>query len=488
LDPHDKMFDKAPALTENAAIPLVVDVDGTLIKTDLLHEAILQMVATQPFQAWRMFVWLAKGKAAFKTALADRVDPGIASIPLREEVVALISAAQTVNRPVYLASASDRRYVEQLAARLGGIKDVFSTDVTMNLAGTAKAERLVAAFGPKRFDYVGDANVDFPVWAQARKVLALANGLAIERRLLAAFPDVQVVARPRSSVNDYVKTLRPHQWAKNLLVFLPMIAGHQFGADTMLSSMLAFVSFCVAASSTYLINDLLDLPGDRDHPHKRSRVFAAGGVPLWHGVLGAGLLVVLALAFGAVLQLRFLAILALYLLTTLAYSFVLKRKVMVDVVVLGGLYTLRVLGGVAATGAEQSPWLLMFSLFFFLSLAIVKRCSELTANLEAGKGAAVGRGYRVEDLRVLLPLAAAAGYGAIFVITLYLSSPEVKAQYVHPTRLWLICPLLIYWISRVLILTNRNELNHDPIVFAITDRVSWATALCVAAVIAVAIH
>jgi 4-hydroxybenzoate polyprenyltransferase len=199
------------------------------------------------------------------------------------------------------------------------------------------------------------------------------------------------------------------------------------------------------------------------------------------------LLVVLAFALGAALQLRFLAMLALYLVTTLAYSVALKRKVMVDVVVLGGLYTLRVLGGVAATGAEQSPWLLMFSLFFFLSLAIVKRCSELTANLEVGKEAALGRSYRAEDLRVLLPLGAAAGYGAVFVVTLYLSSPEVRALYAHPMRLWLICPLLIYWISRVLIISNRNELHDDPVVFAITDRVTWATALCVAAVIATAI-
>ena len=476
-------------MPENSIIPLVVDVDGTLIKTDLLHEAILQMVATQPFQAWRMIVWLARGKAAFKAELAGRVDPGIASIPLREEVVALISGAQSMNQPVYLASASDGRYVEQVARRLGGIKDVFSTDATMNLAGTAKAERLVAAFGPKRFDYIGNAKVDFPVWAQARKVLALSHSPAFEKRLLAAFPDVEVVARPRSSGRDYIEMLRPHQWVKNLLVFLPMVAGHQFGAGAVLSSILAFVCFCMAASSAYLINDLLDLPGDRDHPHKRSRVFAAGGIPLWHGVLIAALLVILAFAFSALLYLRFSAILALYLVTTLAYSLILKRKVMVDVVVLGGLYTLRVLGGVAATGAaKESPWLLMFSLFLFLSLAIVKRCSELTANLEAKKMGAAGRGYRVEDLRILLPLGAAAGYGAVFVITLYLSSPEVKVLYVHPDRLWLICPLLIYWISRVLIITNRNELHHDPIVFAMTDRVSWITGLCVAAVIAVAMN
>jgi 4-hydroxybenzoate polyprenyltransferase len=476
------------ATGSDSAVPLVVDVDGTLIKTDLLYEASLRMIAIQPFQAWRMLVWLAKGKIALKTALADRGDPGTATMPLREEVIAAIQAAQGANRPVYLASASDRRYVEKLAARVGGIEGVFATDATVNLSGAAKAQRLVAEFGAGRFDYMGDADVDFPVWRQARKVLALTHDGALEERLLEAFPDAEIVARPRPRAKDYLKALRPHQWVKNVLVFLPMIAGHQFTAQTIVSSIMAFACFCMAASSSYLINDLLDLPGDRDHPLKRLRTFAAGTIPLRHGIFVAALLIIIAFSTAATLPRHFAAMLGLYYATTLVYSFVLKRKVMIDVVVLGGLYTLRVLGGVTASGAAQSPWLLMFSLFLFLSLAIVKRCSELTARIADGKGAALGRGYRVEDLRVLLPFGAAAGYGAVFVVALYLSSPEVRVLYAHPTRLWLVCPLLMYWISRVFVISNRNELHDDPVVFAITDRVSWATAVCVAVVLLMSIH
>ena len=490
FDERDQVFDPdhGTGRERGSEIPLIVDVDGTLIKTDLLYEAALQMIATQPFQAWRMLVWLAKGKAALKVALANRGDPGMANMPLREEVIAVIEAAQNAKRPVYLASASDRRYVERLAARVGGVEGVFATDATVNLSGAAKAQRLVAEFGAGRFDYIGNSDVDFPVWRQARKVLALTHDQALEARLLKAFPDAEIVAWTRLRAKDYFKALRPHQWIKNVLVFLPMIAGHQFDAPTVVASTMAFACFCMAASSAYLINDLLDLPGDRDHPRKRLRPFAAGTIPLSHGILAAGLLIVISFALAVTLPQRFVAILAVYYGTTLAYSFLLKRKVMIDVVVLGGLYTLRVLGGVSACGAAVSLWLLMFSLFLFLSLAIVKRCSELMARIAGGKTAVSGRGYRVEDLRILQPFGAAAGYGAVFVVALYLSSSEVKALYAHPTRLWLICPLLIYWISRVFIISNRNELHDDPVVFAITDRVSWATAVCVAIVLVISIH
>jgi len=278
-----------------------------------------------------------------------------------------------------------------------------------------------------------------------------------------------------------------HQWAKNILVFLPMIAGHRFDAATIAATLVGFVCFCCAASSAYVVNDLLDLPGDRAHPSKSRRPFAAGRIPITHGVGLAVLLMVAAFAFSLFLPWRFSGILAIYVACTLGYSLLLKRKVLVDVIMLGGLYTVRVFAGLAAVDIHQTQWLLMFCLFLFLSLAVVKRCSELIANRAAGKMRTTGRGYRVEDLSVLLPLGAAAGYGAVFVVALYMSSPEVAALYAHPNRLWLVCPLLLYWISRVLILANRGELDDDPVTFALTDRISWITGVCVAAVIAVSI-
>jgi 4-hydroxybenzoate polyprenyltransferase/phosphoserine phosphatase len=476
----------APLLNE-AEPPLVVDVDGTLIKTDLLQEATLQFVARHPAEVFRLVPWLASGKATLKARLADRIDPRVDLIPLHEETVDRIRAAQADGRRVFLASASDRRYVETLAARIGGIAGVFATSGTVNLSGANKAAELEAAFGHGGFDYIGDSPVDFPVWRSARRVLVVAHSAAFAKRVLRAFPDAEILAETKASPRAYIKTLRVHQWAKNALLFLPAIASHRFDLEAIGAALLAFFCFSFAASSAYIVNDLLDLPGDRDHPTKHRRPFAAGNVPVVGGIV-LGLTLMLAAALGSLLlPPRFIAVLAAYVVTTLAYSFVLKRRLLIDVITLGGLYTLRVFAGLAALQLADSPWLLMFSLFLFLSLAVVKRCSELVARANAGKTDTLGRGYRTIDLGVMFPLGAAAGYGAVFVVALYLSSPDVAKLYMHPTRMWLICPLLLYWISRVLILTIRGEVDDDPLIFALKDRISWVTGACVAGVIAVSI-
>jgi 4-hydroxybenzoate polyprenyltransferase len=467
--------------------PLVVDVDGTLVASDLLYEAALQFIARYPFQIHRLAFWLSDGKSNLKTQLADRVNPEIETVPLREEVLTLIRDAQAKDRPVYLASASDRRYIEQLAERIGGIAGVFGTETGTNLSGDAKAGQLVAAFGIKGYDYVGDRQIDFAVWRSARKPLAVVHSANFGSKVLQAFPNAEIVARPRAGWRDYVRALRTYQWAKNILLFLPLIAGHRFDLATIAATVFGFVCFSLAASSAYVINDLLDLPGDRNHPRKCSRPFAAGKIPITRGIVLAAALMAGAFLASLLLPWRFVAVLSIYIVCTLGYSFFLKRKILIDVITLGGLYTLRVYGGLAATDSHQTQWLLMFSLFLFLSLAIVKRCSELVANRLAGRTSGTGRSYRAEDMNVLLSLGAAAGYGAVFVVTLYLASPEVASLYAHPNRLWLICPLLLYWISRVLMIANRGEMHDDPIIFAMRDRTSWLTGVCVAGVIAISI-
>ena len=467
--------------------PLVIDVDGTLLRTDLLQEAALQFVAGFPWEAWRLPLWLLKGKATLKAALAARVDPGVASAPLRAETVELIRQAQATGRPVYLASASDSRYVQALAERLGGIAGIFATDQHANLAGAAKAARLETEFGVGGYDYVGDRAVDFPVWRSARTQIAVSHSDAFTRRVRSAFPDVQVIAEPRASVGALFKAMRPHQWAKNTLVFLPAIAGHQFGPASLGASLVAFVCFCMAASSSYLVNDLLDLPADRDHPTKRNRPLAAGTLPIPTGILLSLALLAAAAALALLLPGGFALVLAAYVAVTLGYSLYLKRKLLIDVITLGGLYAIRVFGGIRAADQPPSPWLLTFCLFLFLSLATVKRCSEMIVRRNEGKDAIAGRGYRPSDLNALMPLAAAAGYGAVLVVTLYLASPEVSRLYTHPVRMWLTCPALLYWISRVLVLSSRGELHEDPVVFALRDRVSWLTAVYVGFVIAVSL-
>lgn len=468
-------------------VPLVVDVDGTLIRTDLLHEAALQFVAHHPLEAWRLLTWTLAGKAKLKTSLAGRVDCGADAVPLCEEVVEAIRAAQSEGRPVYLASASDRRYVEAIAARIGGIEGVFATDATSNLAGASKAERLTGAFGKGGFDYIGNCKVDYPVWHSARTPLVVSSSPRFSRGVGRAFQNSKLLAEHGPRPRDYLRALRMHQWAKNVLVFLPLFAGHTFDMEAIGRTILAFLCFCMAASSAYIINDLLDLPGDRAHHRKRNRPFASGAIPVAHGPPLAALLLAAAIAGAALLPIWFFGVLVLYVTATLAYSLVLKRKLLVDVIVLGGLYTVRVLGGVAAVGVEQSPWLLMFSLFLFLCLAIVKRCSELVARRAAGGLDTVGRGYRVEDLYVLLGLAGASGFGAVLVVSLYITSPEVQELYSNPERLWLICPLLLYWVSRVVVLSNRGTLHDDPVVFALTDKVSWVAGSLVAAIVVFAI-
>lgn len=468
-------------------VPLAVDVDGTLLRTDLLQEAALQFVARSPLKAPLLLPWLLRGKATLKAQLATRVDPGVATMPLRDDVLNLISKAQAEGRPVYLASASDHRYVEALAGRLSGIAGVFATENGVNLSGRIKAERLTAAFGVGGFDYVGDNKVDFEVWRSARRVLAVTPSRGFSAKVRRAFPDAEIVTQPSTPLKPYIKALRPHQWAKNALVFLSLIAGHHFDLRTVLATALAFICFCAAASSAYIINDLLDLPGDREHPTKHRRPFAAGLIPIPNGIALSAVLMVLAIGLSFLLPFRFMLTLGAYVATTLAYSFVLKRRAIIDLITLGGLYTLRVFAGLTAVSLASTPWLLMFSLFLFLSLAAVKRCTELVQRRNAGKSEAVGRGYRVDDLAVLFPVAAAAGFGAVLVVTLYLSSPEVMRLYAHPNRMWLVCPLLMYWVSRILLLASRGELNDDPVVFAITDRISLLTGVLVAGVIGISI-
>lgn len=285
----------------------------------------------------------------------------------------------------------------------------------------------------------------------------------------------------------YLKAMRPHQWAKNLLVFLVVITGHYFDPHTLIVTTAAFVCFCLAASSAYILNDLIDIESDRAHPTKCRRPIAAGAIPARRAMAFSAVLMGLALGLATALPPAFAAVLAVYVAATVGYSLMLKRIAILDVITLGALYTIRVFAGLMASGAKQSPWLFMFCLFLFTSLALVKRCSELVMRRDAGEASVAGRDYTVSDLAVLFPAAVAAGFGAILIVALYMSSPEVAELYRHPSRLWLLHPVLIYWISRTILLSSRNQLHEDPVVFALTDRVSWAVGVLAAIIIGLAI-
>lgn len=463
--------------------PLVVDVDGTLVRTDLLHECALQFAARRPLDLWKLPVWLLHGRADLKDRLSAAVEIDPLALPLHDETVALIRKAQRDGRQVYLASASHRRLVEPLAARLDGIADVFATEAGVNLTGAAKADCLIERFGLGGFDYLGNSAADFPVWRAAADVLAVAASTGTERRILGSFARAEIIARPRVRPTDYLRALRPHQWAKNLLLFVPAITAHKSDLASLAMACLGFVAFCLAASSAYVLNDLLDLEADRAHPRKRLRPFAGARVPVSHGVVMAALLLVGAAGLGALASLKLLAVLGFYIAASLTYSFALKQQLIVDVIALSGLYTVRIFAGAAGIGTDISPWLLMFSLFLFLCLAIVKRCSELARAHERGTAKLAGRGYRVADLPAMTALAAAAGFGAVLIFTLYLSSPEVLQLYARPLRLWIATPVLLAWISRTILLANRGEIHDDPVVFALTDKFSLASGLCMLAIV-----
>lgn len=460
------------AETSGAAtdIALVVDLDGTLSRTDTLHEALLGLVARQPLQLLRLPGWLTEGRAGLKARLADRgvVDPD--TLPLNEAVIETVRAARAAGRRTALVSAADHRQVTAVAEATGLFDEAYGSAEGRNLKGPAKAEFLTGHYGAKMFDYVGDSRADLPVWSAARKAITVQANAAMRTAATAANTNVAHIDPPAGKARAMLKALRPHQWSKNALLFLPVLAAHDLSKLWLV--LLGFLAFCLTASAVYVINDLVDLPADRAHPRKRKRPFAAGDLSAARGgAMAAGLLLaalILGLATG---NPRFIAALALYLAATFAYSLWLKRKLIVDVLMLAGLYTVRIIAGGAAAAVELSPWMLGFSMFLFLSLAAVKRQAELTDQMLSGRESK-GRAYEVDDLPVLRGMAIAAGHAAVLVLALYISSDDIQRLYTRPEVLWLILPLLLYWELRMVMATHRGQMDDDPIIYAATDRIS----------------
>ncbi|TCT02156.1 UbiA family prenyltransferase [Aquabacter spiritensis] len=475
--PTDDAAPDAPAATGR---PLVVDLDTALLRTGLGTEAFLHLLATRPLLAVRTAGAIGAGRAALAGRIADLVVLDATSLPLDTGMLAALREQAAQGRPIYLAASADARHVAALAAMLGFVSGSFGAEGGTRFAGVQRAQRLVAAFGPGGFDLVGTVPPQDPIRAAAAGILAPETLRAGD-----AAQDASASARP-ARWRAALAAMRPHQWLKNVLIFIPVFAAHAFGWP-LLAAMLAFVSFSLCASSVYILNDLLDLAGDRTHPRKRHRPFAAGRIaPAWGAAMVPALLItafVLALALPA----AFAGVLGLYFLSTCAYSLVLKRRLLVDVVMLACLYGTRMVAGAAATGIVISDWLIAFATFLFFSLALVKRSAELTALKAAGSGDPVGRAYRIADLPLLQTMALASGYVAVLILALYVTSADVRPLYGHPSTLWLLCVLLLYWVSRICLLTHRGAMHDDPVIFAVTDRVSQIVVLSGALVVAASI-
>lgn len=479
----DQSSHTGTSVTDAQARPLVVDLDGTLIKSDLLVEAFSALLSTVPLRGLATLTALGGGRAAFKARVAAQANLDIDHLPLNSELMAYLRAEHARGRPLFLATAADASHAHAMAARIGVFAGVFASDAHTNLKGAAKARVLCAAFGEGGFDYAGNASADLPVWQAAGAVVVVNAAPALVRQVTARFPDALVLDRQETSLRDYLKAIRIHQWLKNLLILVPAFTAHRFDPVTALSCLAALLSFSLAASSVYLLNDLLDLRNDRAHPTKRHRPLAAGRIDLARGamlcagaVLGAGLI-------GLALPWRFLLVLAIYYLLSTAYSVFLKRQAIVDVLTLACLYGVRLFAGGVAIGVALSPWLLMFATFFFLCLALVKRCTELLDRQARMAGDPPGRGYQLADLPTLQTMATTAGYVSVLVFVLYVNSPAVAALYRAPETLWLIPIILLFWISRVLLLTQRGDMHDDPVLFAARDRPSIVCAALIGAIV-----
>jgi len=364
---------------------------------------------------------------------------------------------------------------------------VIATENGINLSADAKLQRLTEEFGAGGFDYAGNEHKDIPIWRGARGAILVGASATLDRQVNRLVPVSHRYTPAAHQWLQYIRAMRPHQWLKNLLLFLPLLAAHQLAdVDLLKQAVWAFLAFSLCASSVYLLNDLLDLPSDRLHPRKRSRPFASGQASVTVGLVWVPILLLAAIAIALTLPRLFLLILLGYYATTLVYSFWAKRLVIVDVMCLAGLYTTRVLAGAAAVTVIPSFWLLAFSMFIFLSLALVKRYSELIALNSAGETGISGRDYQTTDLPILAALGAASGYMAVLVLALYVNSPDIIKNYHIPQAIWLLCPILLFWISRIWLKTQRGQVHDDPVVFAVKDPVSQVIGVLMLVVVVVA--
>jgi 4-hydroxybenzoate polyprenyltransferase/phosphoserine phosphatase len=464
--------------------PLVVDLDGTLIHTDMLHESVLKGLRNNPWDTFCIPYWLSRGKAVLKRQLAHRNDFDPNSLPYNHDLLDWLKQQRAQGRKLILCTASDLSIATAISEHFGIFDEVMASDGITNLAGKHKANLLEKRFGQAGFDYVGNSRTDLLVWQRARRAIVV-NASADLAKKAGTYCEVeQIFPAPLLNFIAWCRVLRVHQWLKNLLLFVSLIAAHQLtNVDTWLTLLLAFFSFSLCASSVYITNDLLDLESDRQHLRKCKRPFASGLVPLWMGVALAPSLLLSSLLLAHSVGAPFLTWLVVYFVLTCAYSWGLKRLILVDCLVLTVLYTLRIIAGAAAASMELSFWLLAFAVFLFLSLAFVKRYAELEMQLSNGKQKAHGRSYYTSDAPLIQTLGITSGYAAVLLLALYLNSDAVMKLYRAPEFVWGAVPVMLFWISWMWIQTHRGNMHDDPLVFAVKDKASLLAGVAFAVVL-----
>ena len=463
-------------------VPLCVDLDGTLVKTDLLIESALMLLKRNIWFAVLLPLWLLKGKAHLKHQVAMRVDLDVESLPFNTELLALLREQKSDGRYLVLATGTNVKLAKDVANHLGLFDDVLASDASTNVTAATKSRLLRERFTDHGYDYIGNSRADLQVWQCARTAMVVNSNRAVGAAAARVANVGSIAGDASPGTADYVRAFRPHQWLKNLLVFLPLIGAHEIdNPGLVLQALLAFMAFGLCASSGYLVNDLFDLSADRHHPRKGRRPLASGSIPIKHGMLLVPVALVAAASVAAMLPAEFFGVLIGYFLLSLGYSVWLKEKVVLDVLLLAALHTLRVIAGAAATSIVPSFWLLAFSMFLFLSLALLKRYTELLETQGADEQVIKGRGYRFADRTILSNMGTASGYLSVLVLALYINSDMVRTMYTYPQAFWFLCPLFLYWISRMWLAADRGGIQDDPFIFAMKDHVSrWIVVLSLA--------
>lgn len=457
--------------------PLYVDLDGTLVRMDTMQQASLLLVRDHPLGALRAMLAMLKGRQAAKDIVAEVVDLNPAHLPYRQPVIDYIKQAKAEGRRVVLATGSHRKYADAVAKHLGLFDAVYATENGTNLIGTNKLVSIHADCGEKDFEYLGDSGQDIVIF-EASSVAGIVGG-----RKFNPFTNTKVQLHRLAHIHndaprDLLRLLRPHQWVKNLLVALPLLASHRIDETNLIWATLAtFAVFCLIASGNYILNDLFDVESDRQHATKRTRPIASGAVTVPKAVLLATMLLSGGIVGAWLVSPDLLLVMLVYLLLANLYSFQLKRRLLVDVLALAGMYTLRPVAGSVASPIVPSAWLLAFCMFFFASLAFAKRYTELRHRLDKDPHLP-GRAYEPADLDILRTVGPINGYLAVMVIALYISSDTVTKLYPHPQVLWLICPVLAYWITRLWFFAHRGKLDDDPVLFALKDIKTWLALVC----------
>jgi len=474
---------------EASGVPIFVDLDGTLVKSDTLVDSLLVLLRTRPTLFLKLSGRLLRGgKASFKAFFSESISLDVAHLPYNRKLINYLQQESAQGRTIYLATGADEPLAERVAKHLGFFEGVMGSNGTTNLIGDHKLARLQSFTNSGAFDYIGNDRPDLSLLVHARQPMVANPTGSLQRGLKACgIQPAQEFVERNHPLRSFLKAIRLHQWAKNLLIFVPLLLAHKLDLRLVLTALTAFFCFSLTASATYIVNDLLDIEADRRHPRKRLRPFASGDLSAFAGMGIVAVFLMVALLGARMLPWAFYLWLLLYLATTLAYSTYLKRVALVDVLVLAGLYTLRLQAGGAATSTPISHWLAGFSIFLFLSLAFVKRFAELQNLRASGSAPKNGRGYLLADVDQLRSFGTASAFASVVVFANYISGSDVMRLYHQASFLWLIVPLIVLWLCRVWLLASRGDLNEDPVIFALSDRTSLIIGVAVAVITVFAI-